>query len=78
MAKIIFKDWPGNITRTFNIPDAMLPEIEIDYGNPELTTIPDRVNHVIDAIIAKAVRPIKHRRNAARPEPDISDVINET
>ena len=77
MAKIIFKDWPGNITRTFNIPDAMLPEIEIDYGDRELTTVPDRVNHVISAIIAKAVRPIKNRRNAARPDSDITDVITE-
>ena len=78
MAKIVFEDWPGNITRTFNIPDAMLPEIEIDYGDSELTTIPDRVNHVISAIIAKLVRNIKHRRNAARPESDMSDIISET
>jgi hypothetical protein len=77
MAKIIFKDWPGGVTRTFNIPDNMLPEIEVDYGDPELHTLAERANYVIDNIIHGATRPLRLRRDRKRPSSDITDVIVE-
>ena len=84
MAQVIFQDWPGGVTRTYDVTNDKLIDLEEGYfgGNEtpidgEPLTLAERSARLIVSMAKRLVQPLVRDRDRKRATSTTDDVMTE-